>query len=1059
MSDIYMPYKAVGYVTDGKPFVINRLGEETFITTSIGNAFQVYKFNKLQVCLVSQSIPDDETITCLEVCGQDTFVAIGSVISVFHRTSPVRKYNFHDKPIIGMLQIGRYLITYDAGHKITMIDTQKRTLVSEINILIDKSMNISDDIDVHITNIIHPSTYINKFVVSLSNGQLELWNFNSKKIIYKFRNHLKYLQDSVEDLEEVYEESEEDLLDMSHKKKTKCSIQYCITAMEQSPACDIIALGFNTGHILLFHLKQDEVLFSFKQNSSVTSLSFRTDAESAKYPCLASGCADGRVNIWCLGSGEGDDLSDEDICVKKLHCTIEEAHSCHCSKVAYMPGEPLLMTSSRDNSLKVWIFDTPDGTARLLRSREGHYGYPNKIRYYGGVTHVSMRDNADGNSCEILSCGSGSADNANGIGGDHSFRVFNTALEAQNREMSAKPILKKLGYLKRNQKLPAILDFDTCETRQKDWANVVTIHQNHANVYLWKYKHRVISDIILRQPEWNPNNDNDIYSNHKHLSVPGNHASAVCMSSCGNFAIVGTKNGMIYKYNVQSGLPRGSYPITASASNAYLKDSVTQMRLKTPGNVLYEQRNLNNEAVITSKQTFTISETNTAVGSVHLLHSAPITGIFIDIANVVMVSCCMDGRVIFWDFNAHSVLHSIIVTDDATKTKPVPLLRLIGYRDGNLVAIASQDRVIRVYDMTTYQLCRRFVGFAREITDMAFTPDGRKIIASSLDNTVRVWDVPTGRCLSWIVFDTPVLSLTMSLSGEYLCVSQLDREGISMYIDKSLYSTVHFYKEPTKPTPIASCHAKVDSDAQLETLLKKANTYHSDSESDSEEEAEEHDLGLAITPVLANVQKLDNEDDVVATKRDREAMACDGCDQRGTGTVTLSTVPRAYWTSLFYLEAIRSRNRPKEGVKAPPSAPFFLPTVNRNGNSAPSFPTPSEYRAIMTKDKTPGKKTDSVDTGKDSTYKRAKTNSTEAMIDDVAIMSELATKGSEWNDDDGEWSDGEEADDSTSAIRMEIDTAGDKKLLLDHAQRKLNASGSKLMSSIGNNKKKVVLPR
>ena len=38
---LYVPYKAVGYVTDGNPFVVNRLGNETFINVTIGRSFQV----------------------------------------------------------------------------------------------------------------------------------------------------------------------------------------------------------------------------------------------------------------------------------------------------------------------------------------------------------------------------------------------------------------------------------------------------------------------------------------------------------------------------------------------------------------------------------------------------------------------------------------------------------------------------------------------------------------------------------------------------------------------------------------------------------------------------------------------------------------------------------------------------------------------------------------------------------------------------------------------------------------------------------------------------------
>lgn len=40
-SKLFVPYRAVGLITDGAPFHINRLGDRAFITTSIGDAFQV----------------------------------------------------------------------------------------------------------------------------------------------------------------------------------------------------------------------------------------------------------------------------------------------------------------------------------------------------------------------------------------------------------------------------------------------------------------------------------------------------------------------------------------------------------------------------------------------------------------------------------------------------------------------------------------------------------------------------------------------------------------------------------------------------------------------------------------------------------------------------------------------------------------------------------------------------------------------------------------------------------------------------------------------------------
>jgi len=38
------------------------------------------------------------------------------------------------------------------------------------------------------------------------------------------------------------------------------------------------------------------------------------------------------------------------------------------------------------------------------------------------------------------------------------------------------------------------------------------------------------------------------------------HATCVGISACGNYALVGTRGGTIYKYNIQSGIARSSYP-------------------------------------------------------------------------------------------------------------------------------------------------------------------------------------------------------------------------------------------------------------------------------------------------------------------------------------------------------------------------------------------------------------------------------------------------------------------------------------------------------------------
>ena len=162
-------------------------------------------------------------------------------------------------------------------------------------------------------------------------------------------------------------------------------------------------------------------------------------------------------------------------------------------------------------------------------------------------------------------------------------------------------------------------------------------------------------------------------------------------------------------------------------------------------------------------------------------------------------------------------------------------------------------------------------------------------------------------------FESPVMSITVSLSGDFLFVAQAEKKGMYMYVDKSLYETIHFWKEPTEPTMLHDSSATVAVDEIA---------YDDDDERIIE----------APQPIEEPSQE--------ATPMDFK----ESVQQKGDA-ITLSALPRAYWTTLFHLEAVKARNRPKAPPKAPEKAPFFLPTVVRD--TTPSFPTPQEYAKLQ----------------------------------------------------------------------------------------------------------------
>ena len=64
----------------------------------------------------------------------------------------------------------------------------------------------------------------------------------------------------------------------------------------------------------------------------------------------------------------------------------------------------------------------------------------------------------------------------------------------------------------------------------------------------------------------------------------------------------------------------------------------------------------------------------------------------------------------------------------------------------SMLAVACDDFVIRIVDTDTRRIVRVFSGHTNRITDQAFSADSRWLITSSVDCTIRTWDLPSGRC-------------------------------------------------------------------------------------------------------------------------------------------------------------------------------------------------------------------------------------------------------------------------------------------------------------------------
>jgi U3 small nucleolar RNA-associated protein 21 len=164
--------------------------------------------------------------------------------------------------------------------------------------------------------------------------------------------------------------------------------------------------------------------------------------------------------------------------MKLLHL-VRNAHEGAVGGIEWVPGQPLMMTSGGDNSMKVrshfpfpppyllfryadalfnsqqWLLDTPVSPPRLLKQRSGHHAPPHLVRYYG----------EDGKS--LLTAGL-----------DRSLRYTSVVRDSRGYELSQGSIAKKatrLDVKPSSLKLPVVTSLAYSTSRSREWDDVVTV--------------------------------------------------------------------------------------------------------------------------------------------------------------------------------------------------------------------------------------------------------------------------------------------------------------------------------------------------------------------------------------------------------------------------------------------------------------------------------------------------------------------------------------------------------------------------------------------------------
>ena len=171
-------------------------------------------------------------------------------------------------------------------------------------------------------------------------------------------------------------------------------------------------------------------------------------------------------------------------------------------------------------------------------------------------------------------------------------------------------------------------------------------------------------------------------------------------------------------------------------------------------------------------------------------HDGSVVSVAFDPSGGVLVSAGHDGRVRFWDVVSGRVEKELDARDG-------PLNDLALAADGSMLATIGEDGIIRVWDAETEQVIQSIGPNEKAKLAVALSPDGVLVAAGDGEN-IQVWDARTGQAVQrlvgywedeeaqedWLGHEKEVTALAFSPDGVYLASGSAEGTALIWDVEK-----------------------------------------------------------------------------------------------------------------------------------------------------------------------------------------------------------------------------------------------------------------------------------